>query len=103
MRVLLLLLALPLLTTFAPKSLTNYADIPKAPWLWVERVPLRTDAPESRRIGGLIYLEGWALRSNHPYFGGISAMHVTGRNRPERASGRAAGFSLPSFLKRMRA
>ena len=79
MRVLLLLLALPLLTTFAPKSLTNYADIPKAPWLWVERVPLRTDAPESRRIGGLIYLEGWALRSNHPYFGGISAMHVTGR------------------------
>ena len=80
MRVLLLLLALPLLTTFAPKSLTNYADIPKAPWLWVERVPLRTDAPESRRIGGLIYLEGWALRSNHPYFGGISAMHVTGRD-----------------------
>ena len=80
MRVLLLLIALPLLTTFAPKSLTNYADIPKAPWLWVERVPLRTDAPESRRIGGLIYLEGWALRSNHPYFGGISAMHVTGRD-----------------------
>src|SRR5690606_35519996 len=31
------------------------------------------------------------------------AMHVTGRNRPERASARGAGFSLPSLLKRMRA
>ena len=80
MRVLLLLLALPLLTTFAPKSLTNYADIPKTSWLWVERVPLRADAPASRRIGGLTYLEGWALRSNHPYFGGISAMDVAGRD-----------------------
>lgn len=80
MRVLLLLIALPLLTTFAPKGLTNYADIPKTPWLWVERVSLRADAPESRRIGGLTFLEGWALRSNHPYFGGISAMHVTGRD-----------------------
>jgi hypothetical protein len=40
-------------------------------------------------------------RSNEVYR--MIAMHVTGRNRPERASGKAAGLSLPSFLKRKRA
>jgi pilus assembly protein CpaE len=40
-------------------------------------------------------------RSNEVYR--MVAMHVTGRNRPERAAGKVAGLSLPSFLKRMRA
>lgn len=31
------------------------------------------------------------------------AMHVTGRNTPEKSAGKVAGLSLPSFLKRMRA
>ena len=31
------------------------------------------------------------------------AMHVTGRNTPERSAGKVAGLKLPSFLKRMRA
>jgi hypothetical protein len=78
MRTFLLLLALPLLATFAPKSLTNYADIPDEPFLWVEPVPLREEG-SGRRIGALTFIEGWSLRSNHPYFGGISAMRVEGR------------------------
>lgn len=31
------------------------------------------------------------------------AMHVTGRNTPERSVGKVAGLKLPAFLKRMRA
>lgn len=31
------------------------------------------------------------------------AMHVTGRNTPEKSVGKVAGLTLPSFLKRMRA
>jgi pilus assembly protein CpaE len=31
------------------------------------------------------------------------AMHVTGRNTPEKSAGKVAGLALPSFLKRMRA
>jgi pilus assembly protein CpaE len=40
-------------------------------------------------------------RSNEVYR--MVAMHVTGRNRPQKAAARAGGFSLPSLLKRMRA
>ena len=40
-------------------------------------------------------------RSNEVYR--MVAMHVTGRNRPERDAVRGAGFRLPSLLKRMRA
>ncbi|HEV7277221.1 MAG TPA: AAA family ATPase [Devosiaceae bacterium] len=40
-------------------------------------------------------------RSNEVYR--MVAMHVTGRNRPERAAARGGGFGLPSLLKRMRA
>lgn len=40
-------------------------------------------------------------RSNEVYR--MVAMHVTGRNRPQKATARASGFSLPSLLKRMRA
>jgi hypothetical protein len=80
MRALLLLAFLPLLATFAPSSLTRYPDIPRHPHLWVEPVPLREGAPQARRLGALTFIEGWWLRSNHPHFGGISAMHVNGRS-----------------------
>jgi hypothetical protein len=43
-------------------------------------VPLREGAPQARRLGALTFIEGWWLRSNHPHFGGISAMHVNGRS-----------------------
>ena len=102
MRLLLLLVALPLLTTFAPKSLTNYADIPKAPWLWVEPMPLREGAPGDRRLGGLRFIEGWVLRSNHPYFGGVSAMDVVGRSVLTLSDGGiTARFDLPDRTGRV--
>ena len=74
----LILLAAPLLATFAPVSLTRYPHLPEKPVLWVEPVPLRDDAPNARRLGALRFMEGWWLRSNHPHFGGISAIDVAG-------------------------
>jgi pilus assembly protein CpaE len=40
-------------------------------------------------------------RTNEVYR--MIGMHVTGRNTPERASGKATSFKLPSFLKKLRA
>ncbi len=39
-------------------------------------VALNPDDPAQRRAGGLIFRRGWALSSDQPRFGGISAMHV---------------------------
>jgi hypothetical protein len=80
MRALLLLALLPLLATFAPTSLATSAKAPRVAMLWVEPIALREDAPGARRLGGLTFIEGWRLRSNHPQFGGISAMQVDGRS-----------------------
>ncbi len=76
MRRLLLLLAVPLLATFAPASLISEPASPTRPTVWAEPVPLRTDAPGERRIGRLTFLGGWWLRGSHPDWGGISAMRV---------------------------
>jgi hypothetical protein len=40
-------------------------------------------------------------RSNEIYR--TIAMHVTGRNTPEKPAGKVASLKLPSFLKKMRA
>ena len=76
MRFLLILLALPLLATFAPAGMIESPAYPSRPTIWAEPVPLRTDTPAARRLGRLIFLGGWWLRGNHPDLGGISAMHV---------------------------
>ena len=39
-------------------------------------VPLDEQDPGRRRVGGLTFLRGWALSSDEPRFGGISAMQV---------------------------
>src|SRR4028119_1312319 len=78
MRALLLLLAIPLLATFAPLEMAEPPVVPQRPFVTAEPVPLREDAPGDRRLGGLTFLGGWWLRSNHPDFGGISAMHLAG-------------------------
>lgn len=79
MRVLPLLLAFPLLATFAPLSLAREPVTPPVLRLQAEPVALREGAPGQRRLGGLRYLGGWWLRSNDPNFGGLSALHVEGR------------------------
>jgi hypothetical protein len=77
MRLLLLLLTVPLLATFAPISMGKMPISPDRPSVSAEPVPLRDDAPGERRLGRLTFLGGWWLRSNQPEFGGISAMHVS--------------------------
>lgn len=41
-------------------------------------VPLDRSNPARNRVGDLVFLGGWALASDDPRFGGISAMHVGG-------------------------
>jgi hypothetical protein len=47
-------------------------------WLDIVAVPLDAGDPARRRVGALDYLGGWALTSDNPRFGGISAMRVAG-------------------------
>jgi hypothetical protein len=73
MRTLLLVVALPLLATFAPLSLQRRAPPPAVSLVHFEPVELG-----AKRLGALVFLGGWALTSNDPRFGGISALQVEG-------------------------
>ena len=76
MRTLLILIAAPLLATFAPLSFFREPALPALASLSFEALPLDRSDPAKRTVGRLDYLGGWAIRSNDPRFGGISAMHV---------------------------
>lgn len=76
MRILPPLMCLPLLATFAPPGLFSMPLLPERAGLAAAPVPLDEEAPSRRRLGRLDYLGGWALTSNDPRFGGISAIHV---------------------------
>jgi hypothetical protein len=102
MRALLLLFAVPLLATFAPLEMAEAPVLPKRPFVTAEPVPLRDDAPGERRLGRLTFLGGWWLRSDHPDFGGISAMHVGG-GRVLALSDGAAVLQFPIPERRGRA
>lgn len=73
---LLLLAALPLLATFAPPSLQHRQPPPAATLVHFAPLPLSEEASETRRLGRLTWLGGWALTSNDARVGGISALHV---------------------------
>jgi hypothetical protein len=75
---LLALAVLPLLATFAPRSMAVQSPLPERARIWFEPLPLAPEEPGRRRVGRLVYLGGWALRSNDRRFGGISAVHVEG-------------------------
>jgi hypothetical protein len=96
MRLLILLLAVPLIATFAPVEMIKTPVDPRRPTVTAEPVPLRSDAPGERRLGRLTYLGGWWLRSNHPEFGGISAMHIAdGSVLALSDAGRVMRFAVP--------
>ena len=76
MRILFLLAALFLLGTFAPPGLQR--NPPPPPVSWVDFAPVALRGTGTTRLGGLRFLGGWAVTSNDPRFGGISAMHVSG-------------------------
>lgn len=76
MRILPLIIAFPVLTTFAPFGLAREPVTPAVLRLFAEPVALAPARPGQRRLGRLLFLEGWWLRSNDPRFGGVSAMQV---------------------------
>lgn len=76
MRALFLLVACPLLATFAPLSLQRRDPPPAVSLVHFTPVTLDEDHPGATRLGRLTFLGGWALTSNDERFGGISALHV---------------------------
>ncbi len=65
--------------------------------LTFEPVALDAEDPGRRRVGGLLFLGGWALTSDNPRFGGISAMHVEdGRVTAISDAGTLMHFPLPA-------
>lgn len=96
MRIPFLLAAFILLATFAPLSLQRRDPPPAVSLIHYEPIPLDEAAPGSRRLGRLAFLGGWALTSNDPRFGGISALHVeSGRVLALSDAGWRASFPLP--------
>jgi hypothetical protein len=61
-------------------------------------------ASQARALGGLTWRGGWAIESNDPRFGGISAMHVEGRSVTAFSdAGWLIRFPLPGASNRGRA
>lgn len=97
MRIIAGLLLLLTLGTFAPLGLFRRAPIPPHPLVLFEPVP---DAKPGQRIGGLVFIEGWSLASNDPRFGGLSAIHVDGREVTAVSDrGFAVRFALPELAR----
>ena len=76
MRILLLLAAFVLLATFAPPALQHREPPPPVTFIRYSPVALDEDSPGLKRLGRLAFLGAWALTSNDPRVGGISALHV---------------------------
>jgi len=68
--------ALLLLASFAPSPGPVSAMAAARLAIAFDALPLDPSNPARRRVGGLVYLGGWAMRGDDPRFGGISAMHV---------------------------
>ncbi len=77
-RLLLAIVAFPMLATFAPPSLFSEPVPPARPSLAFTEVPLEEGNAARRSVGKLLYLGGWSIRSNDARFGGISAMDIEG-------------------------
>lgn len=76
MRIPFILASWLLLATFAPLNLHRPATPPARTDLTFVPVALDHRDPKTKRVGGLVYLGGWSVRTNDFRFGGISAMHV---------------------------
>ena len=96
-RILFLLCILLFLGTFVPPVPPPPAGAPAEASLFAEPVALDEDAPGRRRIGDLVYLRGWHLRSGDRRFGGISAMQIEdGRVTAISDAGTVFHFPLPA-------
>ena len=98
MRVVLPLLFLLLLATFAPLRLAPPEPPPARTELEFTPVPLSSGDPGLRTAGRLLYLGGWSIDSNDFRFGGISALHVdNGRVTAVSDAGSLIRFALPGL------
>jgi hypothetical protein len=96
MRILLALLFLLLLATFAPLGRTPPEPPPAVTELTFTPVNLLYGDPGHRAAGRLVYLGGWRIGSNDRRFGGISALHVAGgRAIAVSDTGALIRFALP--------
>jgi hypothetical protein len=77
-RILFLLAAFFLLTTFAPRALQEREPPPAVTLVRFAPLPLNASAPAMKRLGRLAFLGAWEVTSNDPRVGGISALHVEG-------------------------
>ena len=95
-RILFLLAAFVLLATIVPSGPPQPIRGPARATLTATPIPLAEEAPDLRRVGRLTFLRGWALSSDDPRFGAVSAMHVEdGRVIALSDAGTLFGFPLP--------
>src|SRR3954466_7149453 len=76
MRPLFLLIAWLALATVTPHRPVPVVPPPAVAWVRFEPGALDAADPRRTALGPFIYLGGWALSSNDPRFGGLSALHV---------------------------
>jgi hypothetical protein len=92
------------LGTHAPPHLFKPTPASTPAVVTFDPIPLDQDNPRRTRLGELSYLQGWSLASDNRRFGGISAMHVVGRNVLAISdSGWTIRFPLPSRGGKVRA
>lgn len=103
MRRLLLILIVALALLPAPQSSKEARNLPARLLISAKPVPLNAADPKQRRIGPLRYLGGWELTSNHPWFGGVSAMTLRpdGRIIAMSDGGDLFGFDLHGYSNGM--
>jgi hypothetical protein len=95
-RILFLVAAFVLLATIVAPEPPRPAAGPGQARLTVAAVALDEAQPGRRRVGELLYLRGWALGSDDPRFGAVSALHVeNGRVTALSDSGTIFEFVLP--------
>lgn len=71
-----LLLAWFMLATHSPRAPSPPLPGPETARLFAAPVSLDEDDPAQRRVGELVFLQGWTLSSDNARFGSISAMQV---------------------------
>jgi len=90
-----------LLATHVPRGPPPPPPRPEAARLTFEPVTLNPDDPAQRRVGDLVFLEGWAIASDNARFGAISAMHVEhGQVLALSDAGSVLRFALPGHGQR---
>ncbi|MDB5698908.1 MAG: esterase-like of phytase family protein [Alphaproteobacteria bacterium] len=96
LRILILVAALFFVGPFAPHALLAPSRTDGPATIIFKPVGLDSDDPARTRLGALTFLHGWSLDSPNLGFGGISALHVDGRDVTALSdAGALIRFALP--------